>query len=705
MEAGRRTGGPNAVRNTLPGSVTGPVVQAGAVHELHLNTRWKPVVPAQLPPPPSALPGRDRELAELDRCRATPGRLPLAVLSGPGGIGKTALALRWLHRIRTDCSDGQLYVDLAASDPAGPVPPDKVLQWFLHALGVPPEDIPDEQPEREAIFRSLTADRALALLLDNAASAAQVRPLLPATVTGVVVVTSRWRLNGLAMHGARFVEVGPLGPAESTAVLAEVIGPERVAAEPNAAERLVSVCGGVPLALTLVAARLRTRPRRPLTREATALAERADLLRLSTEDDPALRAAFDSSYESLPPAAARLYRLCGLYPGGRVRADVLAAVTGEALGDVEEGLDELVDANLLAEGPDDHLRCHDLLRAHAREVARRDCPEPERAAAARALVEWHLDMLVRADIVLHPHRWRVGPRYARLAAEAPAFPDARAALRWLEHEQQAMWAALREAAAWGWSDLVWQFCEALWGFFTHHQHYTEWIQVHEEFGVPAAQRRGHRLAEVRLRGQLAFALAKVHRYPDAARENEKALRLAKAEGHEPSIASALSQLGRVARGLGDLTTAIEHYRAAARLQDRLGIPRGVALCRRRIGEVLVELGRVDEAVVELEAAARIMVEVGDPVQHARALVRLGTLHGRQGRAEEARRLLHTALATVRDLGSPHHTAEVLAALGELAADGGDPVTARDALTEAVALYAAAENPRAGALAARLRELP
>jgi tetratricopeptide (TPR) repeat protein len=696
-----RAAGDDAVANSVDGTVTGPVVQAGTVHAVYLHAQRNPVTPAQLPAAPTVLACRERELAELAAFRAESTQLPLAILSGPGGIGKTALALHWLHRIRADYPDGQLYADLGAFDPAGPATPDTVLEWFLVALGLPADEVPDTPPQREAAFRSLTADRAIAVLLDNAVSAAQVRPLLPATGAGVAVVTSRWRLAGLAERG-RYVELAHLAPAQSMDLLAQLVGTERVSAEPDAARKMVAACAGLPIALTMIAARLRTRPHRSLEREAGSLARRSSLLRMSSGDS-SLDMVFDSSVDSLSAEAAGLYRLCGLHPGGGFGAEVLADVSGVSLEGVEDGLEELLDTNLLLEDVSGRLRFHDLIRDHAVVCARREIPELERATLGRALVEWYLAMTARADAVAHPHRWRISAYYSDDSLPHREFDSRNGAMRWLEEEQSAVRSALLEAHRQGWHELVWQFCEALWGFFLHHRHYQDWIEI-QRMGIEAAQHCGHRLAQARLRSQLGFALAKLGRYEAAISENELALRLAKAEKHDPSVATALSQLGRAARGLGDLPGALRYFRQAADIQARVGIPRGVALCRRRAGDVLAELGRLDEALVELRAAATAMVELGDKAQYARTLLIIGPLQARRGHAEEGLALLGEALAVIRRLRSPHYTAEVLFALGELEAAGGHLESARTHLTEARDLYESMDDDRVGAVVSRLAEV-
>ncbi|WAL68227.1 tetratricopeptide repeat protein [Amycolatopsis cynarae] len=677
--------------NTLSGAVAGPVIQAGSIHQVHFHPGRPRVTPAQLPAPPPVS-GRDRELEELDAfLKAQKGSpLPLVLITGPGGVGKTSLALSWLHRHRDEYRDGQLYVDLHAFGPGGPLSPDTALAWFLVALGVPPAEIPAELPERSALFRSVTAGLGLVILLDNAFSAAQVHPLLPASESALCVVTSRWRLAGLALSG-RSVELEPFSIEESAGLLKNLVGEERTTAEPAAVRRVASACGGLPLALSTVAARLRTRGGRTFEQELRTLTDGTRLLRLDTADGRSLQAVFDASYAALTTVAADIYLVCGLHPGPDFRIEAVTAASSHSRDAVLDGLDQLVEANLLIEDATGRFHFHDLLREHARTRAERQLRPAARNDVLRAYVRWYLAATVEATGLVHPHR-------PGLLCVEPAdssglrFDRPETAMAWLVAEQRSIRAVLLAADRHGWPSPVWRFCEALWGFFLHHRHYQEWIEI-QRLGISAARRAGQPLAEARLHSQLGFAYAKLGRFDEAAAENEIALRLGEAHSDGPTVATALSQLGRAARGRKDLPAALRYFRQAAEIQETLGILRGVALCRRRAGDVLAELGRTDEAVIELTAAAHLMAELGDPIQHARTLMVLGSLRCDQGRHDQGIPLLHETLSSVRASGSPYYTAEILLALGKAEAGSGLPAAA-DHLAEARDLYQAAGDPRA-----------
>jgi tetratricopeptide (TPR) repeat protein len=679
-------------------------VQAASVGDIHFHDQPTYPIPSQLPPSPSFFTSRDRELAELQTWLAETTRQPLlAVISGPGGVGKTTLAVRWLHDVREHFPDGQLYVDLGALSSAGPATPEEVLEWFLVALGLPAERIPQGLPQRQALYRSLTADRVVAVLLDNALSAAQVRPLLPASARSTVVVTSRWRLAGLRMGGARFIEVNPMDIDDSVELLDRVVGDDRLARERPHAEELARLCGGMPIALSVIGARLQAHPNRPLAREVGGLRGQDRLATLSFGEEPSVEAVFDLSYRELPDREARTYRRCALHPGDSFGVEVVAAASGETVGVAELPLDALVERNLLAEIGDRRFRYHDLLLVHARQQADRVDPQSVRDATVRAMVEWYLDLCVVADLVLRPTRRRVGPRFDPEWHRPASFDDHGQAMGWLEAERGNVLRAAKTAADNGWDDLAWQFCEAQWGFYLNARHYDDWLALHH-IGIPAAQRDGHRVAEARLRTQLGSALVNLRRFDEARQENLLALALAEQDDDQFTVAAVLSELAGVAQGEGDLHGALDCLTRAKSIREVIGTPRAVALCLRRTGEVLAELDRFEEAVATLGSAAAEMQRLGDSAQQARALTSLGSTYLRWGRQDEAEAPLTTALSLTHQLGSPHYRAEVLSSLAELAMRTGNPEVAVSRWSEAHRIYSDSGDPKAAVIAERLENV-
>jgi tetratricopeptide (TPR) repeat protein len=643
--------------------------------------RWPVPGPIQLPPPPPSLVGRQSELAHLDALREHRREYPrITVLTGVGGVGKTALAVHWLSTRRATFPDGVLYTSFAA-DPAdgGPEPPDIALHGFLTALGVPAEDIPARTGQRAALFRAHTTGRTFALLLDNVVHAAQVRTLLPATPGAFALVTSRAQLSGLSLDGADIVPVEPLGGHAARALLVTRAGDGRLDADPAAAEDILRSCGGLPLRIAVVGARLRARPERSLAREIRGRAPAAD----------PTRTVFEASYDSLTPAAAQLYRLCGLLPGRHLALDALAHVLGVPVDALDGLADELIEANLLTEHGD-VVSQHDVVRDDARARGERATTQPERHALVRSFTHWYVVRALAADELIHPFRKHFADPVTGI------FADRDEALSWWRRDQQVIRAVTREAAARTWDTEVWQLSEASWGFFLHHRDYEPFLAL-TALGVGAARRCGLPLVEARLRSQLAFALEQLGRLAEAAAEHAVALEIGERENDGPTRATAVSWLARAARRRGDLHEALRLYQRSADVHAEIGRPRGVALARRRRGELLVELGRDEEAAVELTAAATTMAEVGDANQHARAVTALARLHERHGEYDAARTRLLGALDVVRALDSPFYTAEVLATLAELETRHDDVEEAREHRAEARLLYTRLGDPRAGEL--------
>jgi transcriptional regulator with XRE-family HTH domain len=354
----------------------------------------RPERPEQLPAATPAFVGRAEVLGRLDndlaRARESAAPLTLAVDGSPG-VGKTALALHWAHRVAGSFSDGVLFADLGAHRPrADPAEPACVLGAFLTALGV--QAVPEPLEERAAMFRTAAAKRSLLVVLDNAADTEQVGHLLPGAPGSAVIVTSRRRLTGLSVtKGARRLSLAPMSYEESLALLRAVVGRRRVVAEPDAAHTVARHCARLPLALGIVAERLATHPHRPLSHAARELVD-AGLDALADHEDARLsvRYAFDRSYEELSPAVARTFHLLGAVPGTRISAAAAAALTGESPVHTRRHLDELVARHLLEETAPDRYRTHDLLRAYAGEKAAELETDADLRAAADRLTAWYL---------------------------------------------------------------------------------------------------------------------------------------------------------------------------------------------------------------------------------------------------------------------------------------------------------------------------
>nr|WP_203615720.1 tetratricopeptide repeat protein [Streptomyces sp. SID13726] len=681
------------------GVVHGPSIQASAVYGgVHFRTGDTPdrERPWQLPQPVS-LTDRTDEVAYLDDLRARAvrqGHATLATVSGLGGVGKTALALAWLHRLRSDCPGGQLYADLGAQSATGPADPGEVLGGFLRGLGLQAEQVPYGIGERAALYRSLTAERRIVVLLDDAATAAQVRPLLPGG-PNVTLVTSRRRMSGLALEGGRQVHLEPLAPDAALELLAATLADDRVATQSDDARALVALCAGLPLAVRIAGARLAARPRRRITTMVQALtAERGRLDALTIDGDQGVRAALDLSYQGLPSEAARLYRLLGLHPGREFGTAAGRALFGGAGTDASVGdlIDLLHDANLLIETGEDRYRFHDLVRLHAAGRAEEDEPAEQRAAAFRRFADHCVATATRAETAIDPRH----PLRERSFGPGPVVTEdfgegTQAALDWLERELHTLMAVIRRAGAAGVAEAGWQLADALGPFFIRRKHYDHWCAAYRD-GLAAARELSDTAAQCRMltsgglgelgRGDHACALEMF----------ELAAELFAADGDRLGHARTLNYRGLAEHRLGRLDAAAELFARAAAELPGCGDHRAGALARLNAADIALAQGRLEQADADAAGARAGLLAVDDSYNAARAMILLGRICLRRGRPGEAEERLSSALAVLREVAAHYEVARALEVLGEVAERQGRRDLARDRYQEALDLYVVVGRP-------------
>ncbi|MEU8696595.1 tetratricopeptide repeat protein [Streptomyces sp. NPDC048680] len=667
----------------------GPTVQAREVHGgIHVHSA--PAAPTRPPPPRQLLPvpahftDRERDLASLDGLRGTGA--PLIVVSGPAGIGKTTLVSKWLRSLSTEFPDGQLYADLRGHSAGGPVGPAEILGQFLRALGSGPPST--DAVELASMWRSLTADRRIAIMLDNSFTAAQIRPLLLGGPGGLVVVTSRRRLTGLRMQGAGFHQLDALGPAAGVELLTRGIGADRVAGELPSVHRLVALCAGLPLAVCLASARLATRPRQSVGALADALARNAGggrLAALEVEGETSVGKALDASYAVLSSGTARLYRTLGLLPVRTFDATIAAASCGESQEWAERRLDELVEANLVEDVGPESCRFHDLLRIHAHDRAQEDDTGAAREEALRRFCDWSLYTATAAQERLTPVQFTLPRIYAHRPDLPLPFDDDIAALGWLDAHRTHLMGAVRLAADSGWHDTSWMLVDALWPLFLRLRHYADWIEAHE-IGLKAARQAGNREAERQMLNSGAIGLGAAGRTEDATAWYRDSLRAAREAGDVRDEGQALLGLGACHREAGRPADAVTHLNRAISVWEGCGYPRGAALARTTLGEIALATGAPDEAVDCFTRAHDAMVAVNDPHDAARALALLGRAVVRTGAYAEGVARMNEALAVFTGSGAAFWQARTLEMLGESAAEHGDATAAEEFLARALALF-------------------
>ncbi len=630
------------------------------------------VPPAQLPGDVAWFTGRRHELRRLRELLASTGGRQAAVVAavhGIGGVGKSALALRAAHALGAHFPDGQLYVDLRGSSVSGlaPLAPEEAVGRLLRALGPDGESVPVGLEEAVMRLRSLLSGRRVLVVLDNAASAAQVRPLLPATTGSAAIVTSRQVL--FALEGAVNLHLDVLPPKEAVALLRQSAGSERVAAEPAAAETVAQQCGCLPLALRIAAARLAARPSWPLHALAEQLADerrRLDRLQLG---DLAVRASFQLSYQALLDSeggalAARTFRLLGLLDGADVSLPVAAALVGRSPGTVEVVLERLVDAQMLESPVPGRYRLHDLLRLFAREKAGQEERASARRAAVRRALHCYLASAQRANQLVAPVDPRLGGGGAGdggggVGAGAVKLGDRRAALAWLEAERGNLIAAAQQAAVepGPLATVTVELASALFWFLQAGGYWRDWealnqlaVQVTRRLGDRA--NLGNRDGEQVVLSNLGIVYRECGRLDEALSSCEQSLSIARESGDRYGQAILLNSLGKIYRGQECFDAAIRAYANCLSIFEELGDPYGQGSALTNLGEICCVVGRPGEAADYCKRALALFREVGDRSDEAEALWRLGSALNALGQREQARARWREALAIFESIGAP-----------------------------------------------------
>lgn len=617
-----------------------------------------PVPPRQLPATTYAFTGRAEELAVLDRLKDD-STVVVAALDGMAGVGKTALAIEWGHRVAERFPDGQIYHDLKGfSEPAAPVAPADALERLLRTMGVPIGQIPEGLEDRAALWRSTLAGRRMLLVLDNAATPDHVRPLLPGSPGCLVLVTSRRRLAALDPTVSVSLDLLPL--ADAVTLFARAAEREQAATgEYEQVREIVEFCGRLPLAIRIAAARLRSHP-------SWRLADLADRLRprgeqLAELDDGARRvnAALDLSYRQLPAAGQRTYRLLGVHPGADVDPYATAALAGLTIGQARRQLDHLFNVHLLQELLPGRLTMHDLVRAHAVAAAGAE-PEDTRRAATRRLLDYYRHAAAEAMDVARP-LWR-GDDFEVPAASTPTptMTDPARAVAWLDAELENMLAAAAQANAYGLAEHVKQLAVILPEHLHTRGRYGDLATLYRH-SLTASQATGDRAGECAAHNGLGWADWLRSRYESSREHFMAALAVSRAIGHRAQESEALIGQGWSFLRQGQQERAHEAFQAALEIASAIsdhGYERQALL---GLGWLYWHQGRYEPALGAFSRAAEVSRKEGSRAGELDALLALGNTHRAVGRHEDALDSFAQALTYARDAG--HRYGEMHALLG------------------------------------------
>ncbi|NUR63414.1 MAG: tetratricopeptide repeat protein [Catenulispora sp.] len=732
---------PGAVSSSLSGTAR-DLVQARDVHgdvHFHAPEPTKPVPPRQLPAGLNGFVGRESELRKLEELisAGAPGGVRVVMIAGTAGVGKSAVAVQFAHRVAERFPDGQLFVNLRGYDSGPALAPQAALERFLRALGATAGEIPQGLEERAELYRSLLAGRRVLIVADNAATVGQVRPLLPGGAGCVVLVTSRGRLSGLsARDGARRLTLGLLPLPDAVALVEQAVSEYRDHDPAADVSELVTLCARLPLALRIAAERAAARPLMPLRELIGDLRSESSLwTALSTEDATeadTVRAVFAWSYRALPPAAARVFRMVGVHPSAEFGIGAAAALASVEPDRVRGILDLLAGAHLLEQTGPGRYQFHDLLRAYAAGQARQDEEPEEWPAALRRCAWWYL---ATAQAAVHTALPSLAspplPEQFRSAGFL-TFADSDEATTWYRTEQQNLMAVAQTVSAAGLRDIAWRFPVVLHGMHAVHLPLDDWLAMaaigaeaaealnddaarvavlttladacsaagevdqavtHHTAALQVWERIGDRAGTVRSATSLGLIFLVRHDLDRADAAFRQAMTVCQALGDELGATAALSGLAHVAFEGGHLEQAMDladrveaAYRRAAADRRLLATP---PLLRARVHR---ESGRLPQAAAELDAARQIADSVNLPLLQQAVLLEQGALEHASQQYDQALGTFWQALALGRTLREPARDAQAHTGVGLAMLAENRAAEAVEFLRLAVAAYRRLNHP-------------
>ncbi|MDJ0345161.1 BTAD domain-containing putative transcriptional regulator [Streptomyces sp. H10-C2] len=685
--------------------------RTGAAHPLDY-------APAQLPPAAFGFSGRRTELSRLadivGRAARQPGTATVIAVTGTGGVGKTALALHWAHRIRHQFPDGQLYVNLRGFCPSGTVvAPADAIREFLDGLGVPRARIPATVEARTGLFRSLTAGRRFLILLDNARDAEQIRPLLPGASESLVLVTSRDRLPGLvAVEGAHPVPLDLLSADEARELLATRIGSGRAAAETTAVSEIIELTAGLPLALAIVSAQAAVHPDLSMDRLAGQLRQAHGLDAFASHDVLSdLRAVLSWSYETLSAGAARLFRLMAVHPGPSLSAPAAASLSGLPLPRVRPLLAELAQVQLITESTAGRYAFHDLLRAYASELASEPAEGDgvgsgtDRLAAVQRVVDHYLHSARTAASLMDPQLEPINPPpMASPQVQPEDMADAAAAGDWFTQEHAVLLAVVRQAASAELHCAVWQLAYHIKTFLYWRGHWADLaatqaaaLDATRQMGDLAAQAHAHRSL-----GKAVQLLEGEEGEGTSGKHLTCALDLFAELGHLVGQAETHLDLGQAYEQRDHVKEALHHNQRALDLFRAAGHKNGEAKSLNNVAYFHTLLGDHTQALDQCRKALSLLDELGDRRSLALTWDTLGLVHHEMGQYDEAAGCYLRAVEGCREVGVPYHESLSLTHLGETRLAAGDSLAARDAWRQALELLDTLKHPDAENVRLRLK---
>jgi DNA-binding SARP family transcriptional activator len=627
--------------------------------------------PRELPAAVSDFTGRDDALRRLDTWHAahqlrSAGPVVISAISGIGGVGKTALAVHWSHLVADSFPDGQLYVNLRGYHQQEPMEPARALGQLLRSLGVKVAGIPPELDAAAALYRSLLADKRVLILLDNAATADQVRPLLPANAGCLVVVTSRDHLTGLiARDGARRLVLDTLNPAESLGLLRNILGRKRVDGTPEAAAELAELCDHLPLALRVAAANLCVREHLSICDYVQELSAGSRLsgLDLPLDPDSSIQTVFAQSYRGLPILAARLFRLLGVVPTADFTIAAAAALTGWDLPETRRNVAFLTNASLVSEYLLDRFAMHDLVKDYAAELAQAMDVSEDRAAARGRLFTYLMHTAYAAGKAVSPHTEAIALTPATPRMPCHEFRHRDEALAWFAAERAGLLAILDYTAREKLDDYTWQLAAVIATHLDWGGYWREFV-ITQQSAAEAARRLEDMAREARCHRGLGRVYPKLDQDDKAHAHLRRALELYEALGDRMALAHTHINISLAFGRRDRYAEALHHAELAHTLYEREGEEGRRAHALNNMGWYRAHLGRHHEALASCDEALVIFQQVGDVAGQASTWDSIGFVQHRLGAYGQAVTCYENAAAIYRGIGNRLGEAETLDRLGD-----------------------------------------
>lgn len=709
------------VNNELSGTVTGHVFQIGQLNGSvnYAGGEAQAVVPHEVPAATGVFFNRVKELdsaAEFLRSPVGPARI--AMFTGLPGVGKTSVVQRAVSQaVEGAYPGGELYVDFARLRDSGTTAVNDGLADCLRALGVDDKVMPPTLAGRANLYRTRTRDRRMLVVLDDVTEPAEVAPFIPSSSGSAVLVTSNRQLSELQLDDAAVVPVEPLSDEAGVALLTSLCGEQRGVDEPTAIRELAGLCGGLPIALRVAAARLRSHPSLPVSDLVTEIAAEDGLAPFAFPGADHVASVFTACYRELPEDAARLYEVLGMLPCVDFDLNLIMAAGSGTPTELRRALGVLLEANLVTDKGRGRYGLHNLVRRHARGCADKavDAVRLRHEVVQRAAT-YFLRRCAFADLaVMGDKRLRITSHPEVLAGESDPFSsageaDKRDALRWMDSERMNLMAILRTMLDERSYRMTWQLAEAMTALFVNRRYLEDWVEA-TKIGVWAAQLDESPQALARLRSFVSRAHADLGDLEGAQAALDESLPIAEATGNSRLVASVWELIGRLhdVRGRAgcdeaEYESAVAAYQRAIALFEEADDERGVAFVTFFLGATQRERGQRDRAMQTLRRALFLIRAVGDQRMEGRTLIAMGLTHHQLGDHANALTVLRQAVDLLVEGHDDFYEAQAHEALAVVAETTGDSALRRASLQRAIEIHARFGGPRVEELHEVLTEL-